>query len=53
METERRRNGNKETVASLTSPNKGRRKSTAGHTPSATTTTQKKGGEWFSSPEDL
>jgi hypothetical protein len=53
MESDRRRNDNKETSASLTSPNRGRCKSTVGHTPSAMTTTQKKGGEWFSSSEEV
>jgi hypothetical protein len=40
-------------AASLTSPNRGRCKSMAGHTPLAMKTIQKKGGERFSSPEGL
>jgi hypothetical protein len=45
MKSERRRNNNNETAASLTSPKRGRYKSTAGHIRPATTTTQKRGGE--------
>jgi hypothetical protein len=37
----------------LITPNRGRHKSTAGHTPPVTTTNQKRGGERFSSPEGL
>jgi hypothetical protein len=36
----------------LTSPNRGTQKH-GGHTPPTTTTIQKRGGEQFSSPEDL
>jgi hypothetical protein len=45
MKSERRRKGNNLTMTSLTSPNRGRCKGMAGHTPLAMITIQKKGGE--------